>query len=52
MSEAMRAFLEQLERNQPAALATVVEVQGPSPAPLAAKLLVREDGVWKVVSGM
>lgn len=44
MNEALRAFLDHVERNEPAALATVVEVQGPSPAPLGAKLLVREDG--------
>ncbi|MGC8873994.1 MAG: XdhC family protein [Chloroflexia bacterium] len=44
MSEVLRAFLDRLERNEPVALATVVDVQGASPAPLGARVLVCEDG--------
>jgi xanthine dehydrogenase accessory factor len=40
----LRALLEHLDRSEPVAMATVVDVQGASPAPLGARMLIREDG--------
>jgi xanthine dehydrogenase accessory factor len=44
MREVISALDEALRGNQPVALATVVDVQGASPAQLGFKLLVRADG--------
>jgi xanthine dehydrogenase accessory factor len=44
MRDVIAALDEALQRNEPVALATVVEVQGASPAQLGFKLLVRPDG--------
>jgi len=43
-AKVLQALLEALERGEPVALVTVVEVQGASPAPLGAKVLVWADG--------
>lgn len=42
--DVLQALLEALERNETVALATVVEVQGASPAALGTKMLVWPDG--------
>ena len=44
MMEVLEALREALRRNEPVALATVVEVQGASPAQVGFKLLVWSDG--------
>lgn len=44
MREIIAALQEALQRNEPVALATVVQVQGASPAQMGFKLLVRQDG--------
>ena len=44
MKEVIAALHEALQRNEPVALATVVDVQGTSPAQLGFKLLVWLDG--------
>lgn len=44
MSEAIVALAQTLEARQAAALATVIEVKGASPAKVGAKLLLRADG--------
>ena len=44
MREILTALDEALQHNQPVALATVIEVQGASPAQVGFKLLVRSDG--------
>jgi xanthine dehydrogenase accessory factor len=44
MREILRALEEALQRNEAVALATVIEVQGASPAQVGFKLLVRPDG--------
>jgi len=44
MREILTALDEALQRTEPVALATVVEVQGASPAQVGFKLLVRPDG--------
>jgi xanthine dehydrogenase accessory factor len=44
MRQVIAALAEALERNEPVALATVVDVQGASPAQVGLKLLVRPDG--------
>jgi len=44
MKEVIAALHEALDRNEPVALATVVEVQGASPAQVGFKLLVWPDG--------
>ena len=44
MGEIITALNEALQRDEPVALATVVEVQGASPAQVGFKLLVRPDG--------
>jgi xanthine dehydrogenase accessory factor len=42
--DVLHALLEALDRDEAVALATVVEVQGASPAPVGAKLLIWPDG--------
>ncbi|MGC8786020.1 MAG: XdhC family protein, partial [Anaerolineae bacterium] len=44
MKEILSALQQSLESNEPVALATVVEVQGASPAQVGFKLLVRANG--------
>ncbi len=44
MREVVAALDEALQRDEPVALATVVEVHGASPAQVGFKLLVRPDG--------
>jgi xanthine dehydrogenase accessory factor len=44
MLEILKQLTASVERNEPAALATVVEVVGASPAKVGAKILVRGDG--------
>ena len=44
MLEVLKALIEALETRQPVALATVIEVQGASPARTGFKLLVQPDG--------
>lgn len=42
--DALKSLLEALDRGESVALATVVEVEGASPAPLGAKMVVWPDG--------
>ncbi len=44
MLDVLQELVALMERNEPAALATVVEVNGASPAKVGAKILVRGDG--------
>ena len=44
MRDVIAALNEALERNEPVALATVVDVQGASPTQVGFKLLVQTDG--------
>jgi hypothetical protein len=44
MKEILTALRQHIEAGEPAALATVVEVTGASPAQVGFKLLVRSDG--------
>jgi xanthine dehydrogenase accessory factor len=44
MLEVFRELVALIEANRPAALATVVDVDGASPAKVGAKILLREDG--------
>jgi xanthine dehydrogenase accessory factor len=44
MLDVLRELVGLIERNRPAALATVVEVAGASPAKVGAKILLRDDG--------
>src|SRR6266851_3833359 len=46
-SEAVRT----LERNQPFALATVINVRGSTPREVGAKMIVREDGQFGTIGG-
>jgi hypothetical protein len=45
MLNILQQLVAAVERNEPAALATVVEVVGASPAKVGAKILVRGDGI-------
>ncbi len=42
--DTLKSLLEALDRGEPVALATIVEVEGASPAPLGAKIVVWPDG--------
>jgi xanthine dehydrogenase accessory factor len=42
--EILEALLQAIEHNEPAALATIVEVTGSAPAPVGAKMLIWPDG--------
>jgi xanthine dehydrogenase accessory factor len=44
MQETITALDEAVQRNEPVALATIVEVEGASPAQVGFKLLIRPDG--------
>ena len=44
MTEVLKTLIEALENRQPVALATVIEVQGASPARIGFKILVWPDG--------
>jgi xanthine dehydrogenase accessory factor len=46
MLDVLRELAAAVEQQQPVALATVVHVEGASPAQLGFKLLVRADGSW------
>jgi xanthine/CO dehydrogenase XdhC/CoxF family maturation factor len=46
-SEAVRT----LERNQPFALATVINVRGSTPREVGAKMIVRDDGQFGTIGG-
>jgi xanthine/CO dehydrogenase XdhC/CoxF family maturation factor len=45
MLNILQQVVAAVEHNEPAALATVVEVMGASPAQVGAKILVRGDGI-------
>ena len=51
MLDVLKTLTASVERNEPAALATVVEVTGASPAKVGAKILVRDDGATVGTAG-